>query len=163
MNPNLDKFLYQGEDQYLSGDELVEYQAYLSQLEMKVKVYEIIRDQEVFIFKILATELQEKYPEERTHLLSEALSQWSLILKYACTAMVLDNSEYLASRANNWLKELVQLRSIPDMDNILYQTLVEVLPEVLTDDENALLLPYLKQINECITIKEDSEELLAIG
>ena len=166
MNPKLDRFLYLGEEQYLQSSELADYQAYLAELEKKVKVYEIVRDQEVFIFKILATELQEKYPEERSHIICEAISQWSLVLKYCCTAMLLDNPEYLESRVENWLKELIQLRAVPQMDEILYDTLVEVLPEVLTDAETAFLKPYLEQIQKAIGLAEEleePEELLSLG
>ena len=163
MNPKIDRFLYLGEEQYLQSSELAEYQAYLATLEKKVKVYEIVRDQEVYLFEILATELQEKYPEERSHVICEAISQWSLILKYCCTAMLLDNPEYLESRVDNWLKDLIQLRAIPQMDSILYDTLVEVLPEVLTDEETSFLKPYLEQIQQAIGLSQESEELLSLG
>ena len=163
MNPTLSEFLYLGEDQYLSNENLDEYQAYLSQLEKKVRVYEIIRDQEVFLFNIVATELQESYPEERSHIICEAISQWSLILKYACTAMVLDNAEYLVARSENWLKELIKLRSIPKIDEILYQTLIEILPEVLTDEEKGFLTPYLEQVWQAVRGSSESEELLVLG
>ena len=163
MNPKLDRFLYLGEEQYLQSSELSNYQDYLAQIESKVRVYETIRNREVYIFEILATELQEKYPEDRSHLICEAISQWSLILKYCCTAMLLDNPEYLESRVDNWLKDLIQLRSIPQMDEMLYSTLEEVLPEVLTDEETAWLKPYLEQIQKSIGLAQDSEALLSLG
>ena len=163
MNPKLDRFLYLGEEQYLQSGEIADYQAYLANLERKVKVYETVRDREVYLFEILATELQEQYPEERSYVICEAISQWSLILKYCCTAMLLDNVEYLESRVENWLKELIKLRSIPQMDEMLYTTLVEVLPEVLIDEELALLMPYLEQVQQAISPTQDSETLLSLG
>ncbi|NJN23185.1 MAG: hypothetical protein HC810_00645 [Acaryochloridaceae cyanobacterium RL_2_7] len=163
MNPKLNQYLYLGEEQYLQSSELKEYQSYLSQLEEKVKVYEIVRDKEIFLFKILATELQERYPEERTSLLSESLSQWSLVLKTCCTAMLLDNEKYLEARVENWLKERIKNREVPQIDETLYETLIDILPEILTDIELSFLQPYLKQLQTSMGFGSENQELLAVS
>lgn len=163
MNPKLEKFLYLAEEQYLQSGELEEYQHFLQQLTKKVEVYELLREQEVFLFKILADELQEQYPDERTQVLSEAISQWSLVLKYCAMAMILDNPHYLAARIDGWLRELMQLRSIPKIDEILYSTLVEILPEVLLDEQIALIQPYVDQVKELSGLPSETTQLVEVG
>ena len=163
MNPNLEQYLYRAEEQYLQSNELDDYRGYLAQFAEKVKVYEIIREQEIFLFKILADELQEQYPEERSQVLCEAISQWSLVLKYCCMAMILDNPEYLESRIDHWLRELILLREEPQMDNMLYTVLVEILPEVLLDEQVALIQPFLEQVKDLSGLTSDLEQLLKIG
>ena len=163
MNPNLEQYLYRAEEQYLQSNELDDYRGYLAQLSEKVKVYEIIREQEIFLFKILADELPEQYPEERSQVLCEAISQWSLVLKYCCMAMILDNPEYLESRIDHWLRELILLREEPQMDNMLYTVLVEILPEVLLDEQVALIQPFLEQVKDLSGLTSDLEQLLKIG
>ena len=163
MNPKLNRFLCLGEEQYLQSGEVQDYQAYLSQLGEKVKVYERIRDKEVFLFKILASEVQERYPEERSSLISEALTQWSLILKTCCTAMLLDNTEYLEARAENWLKAWLQNRDIPQIDELIYNNLLEILPEVLMDGEVSCLKPYLERMWHLIGMQSESQTLFAMS
>ncbi len=163
MNPNLEQYLYRAEEQYLQSNELDDYRGYLAQFAEKVKVYEIIREQEIFLFKILADELQEQYPEERSQVLCEAISQWSLVLKYCCMAMILDNPEYLTARVDHWLRELISLRAEPQMDQLLYTTLVEILPEVLLDEQVALIQPFIEQVKELSGLTSESAQLLEIG
>ena len=162
MNPTFEKFLNLAEEQYLPCNEVENYRGYLASLEKKVEVYEIVRDQEVFLFQILADKLQEKYPDERHNMLCEAISQWSLVLKYCAMAMILDNSEYLSMRIDNWLRELIQLRSIPQLDKILYETLVEILPEVLLDEQIYLIQPYLDQVKVLSEVGATASQLLGI-
>lgn len=160
MNITLEKFINLAEEQYLPADEIENYRGYLAQLGQKVQVYEIIRDQEVFLFKILADELQEKYPDERSDLMIEVITQWSLVLKYCAMAMILDNPDYLSTRVDNWIRELIHLRSIPQMDKILYGTLIEILPEVLLDEQIALIQPYLDQVKDLSELGAKSSPLL---
>lgn len=163
MNPKLENFLNLAEEQYLGVDQMDNYRSYLATLAQKIEVYEILRDQEVFLFKILADELEEQYPDERSNVMCEAISQWSLVLKYCAMAMILDNPEYLSIRVDNWLRELIELRNIPQIDKILYETLGEILPEVLLDEQIALLHPYLEQVKELSEVSSPSSQLLGIG
>ena len=160
MNPTLEKFLYLAEEQYLQADQIADYRTYLASLAKKVEVYELMRQNEVEIFKILASDLQEKYPDERSSILCEALSQWSLVLKYCCMAMILDNPDYLSTRVENWLRELIQLRSIPQMDDMLYATLIEILPEFLIDAQIDLLKPFLEQVKDSVLSHAETAQLL---
>lgn len=164
MNPKLEKLLYLAEEQYLQSDQIETYNRFLAQLAEKVTVYETLRDQEIFVFKILADELQEEYPDETSPVLGEALSQWSLVLKYCSMAMLVDNRNYLTARIDNWLKEQIQMRAMPEMDKLLYDTLIEVLPEILLDQQVALIQPYLQHVNSLIELDaKKSEPLLAVG
>lgn len=160
MNPKLDKFLYLAEEQYLQSPEIEDYKKFLVELAEKVYVYEVMRDKEEFLFNILADELQEAYPDERSQVLGEALTQWSIVLRYCCMAMILDNPEYLSLRLDNWVRDNIELRSSPAMDKLLYETLIEILPEVLIDEQCALLMPYLDQVQSLAGLEAKEETLL---
>ncbi len=145
MNPDIETFLYAAEDHFLQPQELEGFQETVATLAQRLEVYEALRDQEIDIFQPIANQLEESFPNESQHLLERALTRWLSVLRYSAMAMLMNNPEYLQRRLLEWLTDIVQVHSMEDVENKLSQLLKARLAEMLSEEQIALIQPFLEQ------------------
>lgn len=150
MYPEIKTLLYEAEDQYLKSSELDTFKYHVLSLSQRLAAYELLRDSELAIFQPIAEQLLATFPQEKQESIERALKHWLAILRYCAMAMLLNNPEFLQRRLLEWLTDLVQVHQTQAIEMTLYQLLLVRLPEFLSNQQVALLQPFLFQAEEAL-------------
>ncbi|MGB5637021.1 MAG: phycobilisome protein [Waterburya sp.] len=145
MQSDIQAILHKAEEHYLKKTEVMVFQHYAVTLVKRLETYECLRDQEITIFQPIAEELVRAYPEENPQLLEKALKHWLAVMRYCAMAMLLNNPEYLERRILEWLTEMVQAHQMQSVENTIYDLLLSRLQQRLSQEQLALLKPFLEQ------------------
>ncbi len=146
MHTDIAQLLYKAEDTYLENQDVALYRYNVASMAESLEAYEMLRDREVHVFQLMADELEETFPTASRAELEDAIKQWVLILRYCAMAMLLNNPEYLTLRLSNWFKDILQFRTLAEMDNTLYQLLLENLEDIMTEKHYDRIKPFLSQV-----------------
>ncbi|MGK7872230.1 MAG: phycobilisome protein [Xenococcaceae cyanobacterium] len=145
MHPDIEELLYKAEEEYLQTPEIELFKHHVASLAQRLETYECLRDQEIAIFQTVADRLLEAFPQENPQLLERALKHWLSVLRYCAMAMLLNNPEFLERRLLEWLGDLVQAHQMESLETKLCQLLLSRLKEVLSEQQLALVQPFLEQ------------------
>jgi len=145
MHPQIKTLLYEAEEHYLKPEEIETFKHHASSLAQRLETYELLREQEVAIFQPVADQLLEVFPQEKQETLERALKHWLSVLRYCTMAMLLNNQEFLQRRLLEWLTDLVQVHQTQAIEMTLYQLLQVHLKQILSDQQLALVQPFLDQ------------------
>lgn len=145
MQSDLKAILYKAEDHYLQKTEIKDFQNSVASLAQRLETYQCLRDKEIKIFQPIAEELVRAYPEENPKLLEKALKHWLAIMRYSAMAMLINNPEYLQRQILDWLTEMIQAHQMQSVESTIYDSLLLRLEKVLTQQQFALIRPFLDQ------------------
>jgi hypothetical protein len=145
MHPDIEALLYKAEEQYLQPPEIKVFKHHVASLAERLETYEYLRDQEIAIFQPVADQLLAAYPQEDPKVLEQALKHWLSVMRYSSMAMLLSNPEFLQRRLLEWLTDLVQAHQMESLETKLCQLLQARLNEVLSEQQLALVEPFLAQ------------------
>lgn len=145
MHPELRTLLYDAEIKYLQTSEVELFRACVTCLQERLQTYECLRDQEIAIFQPIADEILKRFPEKNPELLSQALKHWISVLRYCAMAMLLNNPDFLQYRLIEWLAPLVQAHQMESLEDSLGKLLLSRLEEVLSEQQLALVHPFVEQ------------------
>jgi hypothetical protein len=145
MHSDLRTLLYDSEIAYLQGQQIYLFKHRIDALKESLEVYERLRDREIAIFQPIADELLKAFPMENPKLIERALKHWLSIMRYCAMAMLLNNPEFLQHRLLEWLTDVVQAYQMEAIENHLYELLQASLKTVLSDQQFALIQPFLAQ------------------
>ncbi len=146
MQSDLKAILHKAEEHYLTKPEIIVFQNHVASLAQRLETYESLRDQEITIFQPIAEELVRAYPQKNPQLIEKAIKHWLAVMRYCAMAMLLNNPEYLQRRILEWLTEMVQAHQIQSVENTIYNLLLLRLKKVLSQQQLALLQPFLAQV-----------------
>ena len=144
MQPEIKTLLYEAEDHYLKPEEIESFKYHASSFAQRLETYELLRDAELAIFQPVADQLLEAFPQKQQEI-ELALKHWLSILRYCAMAMLMNNPEFLQRRLLEWLVDLVQVHQMQAIEINLYQLLQAQLQEQLSDQNLALVQPFLAQ------------------
>jgi hypothetical protein len=159
MHPEIKTLLYEAEDHYLTSEEIETFKHCASSLAQRLETYELLRDQEVAIFQPVADQLLEAFPEDKQETLERALKHWLSVLRYCTMAMLLNNQEFLQRRLLEWLTDLVRVHQTQAIEMTVYQLLQNRLKEILSEQQLALVQPFLAQAEDNLLRTDDLAEL----
>ncbi|MBR8827939.1 MAG: phycobilisome protein [Gomphosphaeria aponina SAG 52.96 = DSM 107014] len=145
MQPELEAFLYEAEERYLSQEEIQDFQAHIDRFKQRLATYENLREGEIAIFQPVADRLSEKFPTEKDDILEQALKHWLAVMRYSAMAMLLNNPEFLQRRLLEWLTPSIQAHQLETVEKKLYELLQKQLKELLPEEQLALMQPFLEQ------------------
>lgn len=145
MYPELQTLLYEAEERYLESEDLELLKVQVVSLKDRMVIYESLRENEIAIFQPIANRLEEKFNKENPNLIEKALQNWLSIMRYCAMAMLLNNPEFLQRRLLEWLEDIVKVYQTESIEKALYQLLQTRLQKILSQEQMALLNPYLKQ------------------
>ncbi len=146
MHTDISHILYKAEDAYLGNQDMALYRYNVASIAQCIEAYETMRDREIHVFQMIADELNESFPTATRVELETVIKQWVLLLRYCAMAMLLNNPDYLTLRLSNWFKDLLQFRTLADIDQTLYELLLENLEDVMAEKHYSLLKPHLDQV-----------------
>lgn len=145
MHTEMKALLYQAEERYLNPEEIENLKYYTESLAQRLETYELLREQELAIFQPVAERLLEAFPDEKQETLELALKYWLSVLRYCAMAMLLNNQEFFQQRLLEWLTALVQAHQMQVIQVTLYQLLQAQLKILFSNQQLALLQPFLAQ------------------
>ncbi|ACK69545.1 conserved hypothetical protein [Gloeothece citriformis PCC 7424] len=150
MQTDLATLFYAAQDHYLSDGEITNFKHQIDTLRLRVEVYECLRDREIEIFQPIANYLEEAFAQENPQVLEQALKHWLSVVRYSAFATLLNNPEYLKHRLLEWLTDIVAAHKMQEIETYLYEFLQLKLSEILTQDQLALLNPFLELAKETL-------------
>lgn len=159
MHPEIKTLLYEAQDHYLKPEEIETFKHYASSLAQRLETYELLRDQEVAIFQPVADQLLEAFPHEKQETLARALKHWLSVLRYCAMSMLLNNQEFLQRRLLEWLTDLMQAHQTQAIEMTIYQLLQAHLKKLLSDQQLALVQPFLEQAEDTLLGTGDLAQL----
>lgn len=161
MHAEIKTLLYNAEDHYLKSLDIQLFQHHAQSLSLRLETYELLREQELAIFQAVADQLLETFPQEKQATLEQVLKHWLSVLRYCAMAMLLNDQEFLQQRLLEWLADMVQARQMQAIETSLYQSLQSRLQELLSDQQLALLQPFLAQAEASLLEASDLAQLPA--
>lgn len=150
MYPEIRILLDEAEERYLKLEEIVAYKHHVSSLAQRLQVYELLRDNEIAIFQPIADQLLAAFPQHKQETIERALKNWLGTMRYCAMAMLLNNPMFLQHRLLEWLTDIIQVHQTQGIDTTLYQFLQARLPEILAEEQMALLQPFLAQVEQAV-------------
>jgi hypothetical protein len=150
MHPEIKTLLYEAEDHYLKPEEIESFKYHASSLAQRLETYELLRDAELAIFQPVADQLLEAFPQQQESL-KLALKHWLSVLRYSAMAMLMDNPEFLQLRLLESLTERVQVHQMQAIETTLYKLLQTQMKEQLSDQNLALVQPFLAQAEDALS------------
>jgi hypothetical protein len=143
MHPEIETLLYKAEEHYLKPLEIKLFRHHATSLSQRLETYEFLRDQELAIFQPVVERLLLAFPQEKQETLERALKHWLSVLRYCAMAMLLNDQEFLQRRLLEWLTDLLRAHQMQAVETSLYQLLQTRLKELLSDQQLALVQPFL--------------------
>lgn len=151
MHSDFERFLQDAEDHYLQGSEIADFKQHVSSLAQRLQTYELLRDQELEIWQPIADQLTSSDSPRQQE---KALQNWMAALRYGAMAMLLNNPEFLKHRLLEWLTDIVKAHQLHDLEHQLSQLLEARLQDVLSEQQWALMQPYLIQTQQILVNTE---------
>lgn len=161
MHKDMTILFHRGEDHYLTDGEIICLREHKKRLSLSLKVYEILRDNEIRIFQTVADRLVEAFPKEREKLLEDALKHWLAIMRYCGMALLLNSPEYLDHHILEWLTDQVKAHQMQTIESKLYKLLKQELETFLPTQEYDVLMPFLEQIKNTLFSSEKAKQLVS--
>lgn len=159
MHPEIETLLYKAQEHYLNPLEIELFKHHATSLSERLETYELLREQEVAIFQPVADQLVKAFPQEKQETLERSLKHWLSVLRYCAMAMLLNNQEFLQRRLLEWLTDLVQAHQTQAVEMTLYQLLHGSLKELLSEQQLALVQPFLEQAEATLLCTGDLTKL----
>ncbi|MDJ0843946.1 phycobilisome protein [Crocosphaera sp.] len=163
MQKDFEILFYQAEDHYLSSSDLNTLKNSANSLKERLKIYKLLRDQEVPIFQFIADNLVESFPSENSQHLEKGLKHWISVMRYAAMAMLLNNPDYFRHRLLEWLTDIVQAQDMVTIETHIFENLKQGLEEMLSSEQMLLLNPFLEQAKVTLLETKSQSETLMVG
>lgn len=157
MQSDFEQFFHRAEDHYLQPPEIKDFRDQLGILSTRLETYKVLRDNELVIFQSIAQELSQAFPEDLAKV-ERGLKHWLSVMNYSATAMLFNRPEFLQHRLLEWLTDIVEVHEMQEVENKLYQSLVEKLPEILSVEQMGLIVPFLEQAYNNLVKKQNDTE-----
>jgi hypothetical protein len=163
MHKDLSILTHRAEHHYLCDGEIICFKEHGKRLNHSLKVYEILRDNEITIFQAVADRLVEAFPEENESLLEQALKHWLAIMRYCGMALLLNSPEYLDHHILEWLTDQVHAHQMQNIESKLYKLLKQQLETFLPAQEYDVLMPFLEQVKNTLFSTEKTQKAEAVN
>jgi Phycobilisome protein len=158
MNSKLEALFEQPGKRYLDAADLSILSQYASSIPERLKVYRLLRDQEVVLLQPVADLLQQQRPDLSAAVLERSLRNGLLLLRYVALAMLMDDPAYVSARLQSWLPEMIQSYNSQAVDLALHELLSQRLAQLLLVPQFNLLRPSLEQSKALIARCEPALE-----
>lgn len=156
MNPKLDALFNEPEKRYLNADELSVLSQYVSSIPERMKVYRLLRDQEVALLQPVADALQQQMPDASEAVLERSVRSGLLILRYAAMAMLMDDEQFVDNRLQGWLPEIAKAYNTQAVDQKLFEILTQRLAQALPPQQMSLLKPCLAKAQALLSSSRET-------
>ena len=138
---------------YATTEELKFLKDYLDTVDVRLQVYQKIRDAETEIFDRLEAKIREIQPEifaSNSGDRSEVCRRdCQIVLRSACAALLIDDLERLKENILLWQRTIIKAFQLNALTEIIYKFMPSIIQEFLTPQEFALIEPFL-QLNQTI-------------
>jgi len=158
MHKDLTILFHRAEDHYLCDGEIICLRHFSKRLKHSLKVYEILRENELKIFQSVADRLVNAFPQESEKVLEEAIKHWLAIMRYCAMALLLNSPEYLDYHILEWLTDQVKAHQMQTVEMRLYKLLKRELESFLPAQEYDVLLPFLEQVKNTLFSSEKAKQ-----
>jgi hypothetical protein len=133
---------------YASDAELVFFQDYLQTARLRFSLYQKIQNVEAKLIQQVLTILQEKEPNILKIGGTDLTAKWQRdtvrVLRYAATALLIDDPEIFKERMLLWFQTIMKSFKAEQSCEATYDALQRVFREALTPEEAALFCPLLE-------------------
>jgi hypothetical protein len=161
MHKDFQDLLYIAEKRYLQKTQLKTLTGHLDTLKVRLATYKKIRDQEIPIFQEVVDKLLLTASDIPPETIEQVLKHWLAVMRYATMAMLLNNPEFLQRRILEWLTPQIKAHQIEAIETKFYQALVTKIKETLTQEQFALMQPFLSQAQTTLLGAESNQRVLA--
>ncbi|NJL84939.1 MAG: hypothetical protein HC886_01490 [Leptolyngbyaceae cyanobacterium SM1_1_3] len=144
MNQQLIALFDQPEKRYLNPKELSSLSQYVASLPERIRVYRLLRDNEVKLMQQAVDSLQAQCSQISEKQLERSTVTGLLILRYCAMAMVLDDATFVKQRLQGWLSAVQLAYETVKVDQDLHEMLRQQLGRQFTAQQLSLLEPALK-------------------
>lgn len=143
MMPKIQDLINQAQDRYLASDELGLMESYISSLPDRLKLYKLIRDHEIDLLQAVADQVPAELPSVTEQDLETGIKNLILVLRYSSMAMLLNDENFLKQRLLNWLENIMSMRDMRRLNEILYKLLNQGLRQQFSPTQLALIQPLI--------------------
>jgi Phycobilisome protein len=145
MNTEIQLLIEQAQDRYLKSDDLAMLETYMRSLNERIALYRYLRDREIKVLQLVATELEAELPNVAISELEAGIKNMALVMRYCAMAMLLQDPNLISHRLMGWMKELNALQEMQQTNDTVYRLLIRVLQKDLSQAQLVLLQPLLDQ------------------
>lgn len=162
MQSNFEDFLRAAEDHYLQASEMNGFKQQIDALQDRLALYEVLRDQELAIFQVVANQLQKEAFTSTQVDQEKVLTHWISVLRYCAMAMLINQPEILANQLV-WLADAMNRDECSALNQKIRELLHQCLRSVLNEEQMALIESFLKQADVDLGCEDRFRELSMLG
>ena len=144
----LKRLSIEADGRYATPEELEFFTHYFASLNIRFSAYQKIQKFESKIIQEVLEKLQSQNPNIFMRGSTNITQKWRLdtvrVLRYSAIAFLINDPDYLKERLLLWFATVLQALQVQDLTKLTYQTMVEVIINYLTPEEQGLFLPFLE-------------------
>lgn len=160
MHSNLEEFLQAAEDHYLHPKEMDRFKQQVDELQDRLALYEVLRDQELAIFQVVTHQLEKESFSTSQADLEKVLTHWISVLRCSAMAMLMQQPNYLQSHLS-WLVDILDRKDFSAVNNKVSELIHQCLSSSLSEEQLSLIEPFIKQADDQL-VSEDRNHAFAV-
>ncbi len=144
----LKRLSIEADGRYATPEELEFFTTYFASLKIRLSAYQKIQKFESKMIQEVLETLQSQNPNIFRRGSTNITQKWRLdtvrVLRHSAMALLINDPDYLKEHLLIWFATVLQALQVQDLTKLTYQTMVEVMTNYLTPEEQALFLPFLE-------------------
>lgn len=149
------------EDHYLQPTEINQFKEQVGALQDRLALYEVLRDQELAIFQVVAHQQLKESSDIPQADLEKIMTHWISVLRYSAMAMLMDQPAYLENQLS-FYAEILRRDDFSVINHNICLFLKQCLRSVLSEEQLSLLEPFIQQIDTHLVSVNRNRELVVL-
>ncbi len=143
MDAKIKDLIEQAQDRYLKSDELVLLDDYVKSLPERLTLYKLLRDREIEILQKVADRAEIELNKTDTADIESGIKNLILVMRYCAMGMLLNDENFLKQRLLRWLEQIMALKEMRQINDVLYKLLNQILRQELSTHQLSLIQPLI--------------------
>jgi len=143
MDAKIKDLIEQAQERYLKSDELVLLDDYVKSLPERLTLYKLLRDREIEILQKVADRAETELSKTDTAEIESGIKNLILVMRYCAMGMLLNDENFLKQRLLRWLEQIMALKEMRQINDVLYKLLNQILRQELSTHQLSLIQPLI--------------------
>jgi len=143
MDAKIKDLIEQAQDRYLKSDELDLLDGYVKSLPERLTLYKLLRDREIEILQKVADRAEIELNKTDTADIESGIKNLILVMRYCAMGMLLNDENFLKQRLLRWLEQIMALKEMRQINDVLYKLLNQILRQELSTHQLSLIQPLI--------------------
>jgi hypothetical protein len=123
--------------------DLIEQAQDVKSLPERLTLYKLLRDREIEILQKVADRAEIELNKTDTADIESGIKNLILVMRYCAMGMLLNDENFLKQRLLRWLEQIMALKEMRQINDVLYKLLNQILRQELSTHQLSLIQPLI--------------------